>query len=158
MLNIQEDKFRQEQGRFERYLEKSGRKASHGRRCVFKEAFNFHGHFTAEDLVKLCRKKGAKASRATIYRSLRELLEAGIIRKTAFGEKHEHYEHLYDEKPHHHARCIRCHALIEFPDLKEDKVYVSFLNKKGFRILGHEMHFYGFCSECQHNGRKDNAK
>jgi len=148
-MKIKPNIFYEEKGRFARYLEDSGLKVSEGRQAVFKEVFDFHGHFTAEDLVKSCRKKGTKTSRATIYRSLRELLEAGVIRQTAFGEKHEYYEHLYDEKPHHHARCIRCHALIEFPDLKEDKVYVSFLEKKRFHILGHEMHFYGICKFCQ---------
>ena len=140
--------FSREQERFNAYLNGNGRKASRGRTEVFSEVFHHHGHFTAEDLVKSCRKNHSQASRATIYRSLRELLEAGIVRKTAFGEKHDCFEHVYDEKLHHHARCIRCHTLIEFPDLKEDKVYVSFLEKKGFRILGHEMHFYGICQKC----------
>ena len=149
MLNQPRNVFEEEEGRFLEYLKKSGFKVSLGRKSVFRAVFNFHGHFTAEDLVKSCRKKKAKVSRATIYRRLRELLEAGVIRKTAFGEKHEHYEHLYDEKPHHHARCIRCHGLIEFPDLKEDKVYVPYLENKGFHILGHEMHFYGICKQCQ---------
>ena len=148
--------FSREKRRFEIHLERTGLKLSLGREQDFPEAFNFHAHFTAEDLVKSCKKNGSQASRATIYRSLRELLEAGIIRKTAFGEKHEYFEHLYDEKPHHHARCIRCHALIEFPDLKEDKIYVSHLEKMGFRILGHEMHFYGLCRKCQHG--KDKMK
>ena len=140
--------FSREQTRFEDYLNKNSLKISRGRTEVFSEVFDHHGHFTAEDLVKSCRKNRSKASRATIYRSLRELLEAGIVRKTAFGEKHDCFEHVYDEKLHHHARCIRCHALIEFPDLKEDRIYVSFLEKKGFRILGHEMHFYGICRKC----------
>ena len=149
MKNLQgQEIFVEEMKRFEDYLKKSGLKVSYGREEVFREVFDFHGHFTAEDLVKSCKKNRSKASRATIYRSLHELLEAGIIRKTAFGEKHEFYEHLYDEPPHHHARCVRCRGIIEFPDLKEDKVYVAFLQKRGFKILGHEMHFYGVCQSC----------
>ena len=136
--------------KFRRHLHQKRRKVTDGRAQVFKEVMNAHGHFAAEEIVKFCRKNNRKVSRATIYRSLRELLEAGVIRETAFGEKHQHYEHIYDEQPHHHARCIRCGDMIEFPDLKEDRIYVPFLEKKGFKILGHEMHFYGICAKCNH--------
>ncbi len=139
----------EEKEKFLTYLRGAGVKASVGRMAVFHKAMGSHGHFTAEDLVKGCNKNRRQVSRATVYRSIREMLEAGIIRKTAFGEKHDHYEHLYDEKLHHHARCIRCFDVIEFPDLNEDKLYVPILEKKHFQILGHEMHFYGICHKCQ---------
>ena len=138
-----------EKEKFRDHLDRLDLEMTRGREVVFYEVMSSHGHFTAEDLVKVCKKHKRKISRATIYRTIKELLEASVIRKTAFGEKHEHYEHVYDEKLHHHARCIRCHALIEFPDLKEDRIYISFLKNKGFQILGHEMHFYGICQKCQ---------
>src|SRR3989338_4171237 len=140
--------FLQEQEKFENYLSEAGLQMSHGRRTVFNEVINIHGHFTAEELAKVCLRK-CKVSRATVYRALKELLESGVIRETAFGDKHHHYEHLYDEKPHHHAQCLRCHTFIEFPDLKEDEVYKPYLEKQGFKIIGHEMHFYGICQICQ---------
>ena len=129
-------------------LGQKGRVFSNGRWVVFDEVIQAHGHFSAEELVKQCKKHNRKVSRATVYRCLREFLEAGVIRETAFGEKHQHFEHVYDEKPHHHAQCLRCHEFIEFPDLKEDAVYKPYLEKQGFKILGHEMHFYGLCKTC----------
>ena len=138
-----------EQLRFQNHLETRSLRFTRGRKIVFDEAMQAHGHFAAEELVKQCKNNKRQISRATIYRSLQELLEAGIIRETAFGEKHQHFEHVYDEKLHHHARCVRCHSVIEFPDLREDNIYEPILQKKGFHILGHEMHFYGICQECQ---------
>ncbi len=134
--------------KFKKHLFQEGLKFSDGRQTVFTTVMATHGHFTAEEIVKICSRKKAKVSRATVYRSLRELLEAGVIRETAFGEKHQHFEHIYDEKLHHHAHCIRCHHNIEFPDLQEDERYVPYLQEKGFHILGHEMHFYGICQKC----------
>ena len=96
-----------EQRKLTNYLERTGLKVSSGRLKVLRTVIATHGHFAAEEIVKICRQKHTNVSRATIYRALRELLEAGIIRETAFGEKHQHFEHLYDEKPHHHARCVR---------------------------------------------------
>ena len=146
--NHNHTKFQTEKEKFIDYLSKAGLKLSSGREMVFHEVMNAHGHFAPEELVKRCRGNHRKVSRATIYRSLRELLEAGVIRETAFGEKHQHYEHVYDEKLHHHARCIRCYHMIEMPCQKEESSYVPMLKKQGFYVLGHEMHFYGICHKC----------
>jgi len=146
-----EDAITKEKARFKRHLTKQGLKFSSGRQIVFDEVMSAHGHFAPEELVKQCQENNRKVSRATIYRSLQDLLESGVIRKTAFGEKHQHYEHIYDEKPHHHAKCLRCGIFIEFDDKGEDKIYEPVLEKKGFTILGHEMHFYGICKDCNQN-------
>lgn len=144
----QEKKILVEQKKYTQYLERSHLSLTRGRSRVFETVMNAHGHFAPEEIVKTCQQNKTKVSRATIYRSIKELLESGVIRLTAFGEKHQHYEHLYDEKPHHHARCIKCGIMIEFPDKKEDEIYRPLLEEKGFDILGHEMHFYGVCFKC----------
>lgn len=138
-----------EEQKYQDYLIKRGLIFSRGRRAVFNKAIETHGHFTAEEMVKVCSALNPTVSRATVYRSIHELQEAAIIRATAFGDKHQHFEHLYDEKKHHHAQCIKCHEFIEFPDLDEDKRYHPILAKHGFKIIGHEMHFYGLCKKCQ---------
>lgn len=139
----------QEKHKYQDYLTQEGLRFSRGREAVFAQAIHTHGHFTAEEMAKACQHLKPAVSRATVYRVLHEMLEAGVIRGTAFGDKHQHYEHLYDEKKHHHAQCVRCHTFIEFPDLDEDKRYHPYLEKQNFKILGHEMHFYGICKDCQ---------
>ena len=139
----------EEQKKYETYLQGRGLRLTKGRQEVFEEVMGAHGHFAAEELVRQCGDNRRRVSRATVYRSLQELREAGIIRETAFGEKHNHFEHCYDEKLHHHARCIRCGTYIELPDLEEEKKYVAQLRNKGFQVLGHELHIYGICRECR---------
>ena len=139
--------------RYENCLHRVGLKLTSGRRIVFNAVMDSHGHFAPEELIRKCRNNKHNVSRATIYRSLQDLLEAGIIRSTAFGDKHQHFEHIYDEKPHHHAKCVRCGCFIEFSDLGEDKMYRPVLEKQGFKILGHEMHFYGICKKCKNKRR-----
>lgn len=137
-----------EEEKFVEYLTEEGFRYSPGRKTVFKIVMRTHGHFTAEELVKKCTVDPVKTSRATVYRSIKELLEAGIIRETAYGDKHQHYEHVYDEELHHHARCVRCGSMIEFPDTGEEKRHIPVLENQGFHILGHELTFYGICKEC----------
>ncbi len=148
------NRIKNEKKKFLLYLDKSGLTLSGGREVVFNEVMRTHGHFAAEELVKQCRDHERGVSRATIYRILKELREAGIIRETAFGEKHQHFEHVYDEKLHHHARCIRCYAIIEIPCLKEASMYTDLLNKEHFQVMGHELHFYGLCRMCQKGNDK----
>lgn len=143
------NRIKNEQEKFSRYLKDSGLTLSKGRQEVFDEVIRTHGHFAAEELVKQCRDHKRNVSRATIYRILKELREAGIIRETAFGEKHQHFEHVYDEKLHHHARCIRCYSILEIPCLQEASVYTKLLSKEKFEVMGHELHFYGICRRCQ---------
>lgn len=142
-------KILKEQKKYHRYLGDNGLRITKGRLKVFAAVMDAHGHFAPEELVKQCEENSQDVSRATIYRCLKELLEVGIIRETAFGEKHHHYEHIYDEKPHHHAKCIKCGSFTEFSDLGEDKIYHPILKKEGFQVIGHEMHFYGICKSCQ---------
>lgn len=142
-------KIQDEKIKFRTYLDNMGLRMSPARKRVFEKVMQLHGHFSAEFLASACQEGTQKVSRATVYRTLKELLESGVIRETAFGDKHQNYEHLYDEKPHHHARCSRCGTFVELPDLNEDKLYESILKEKGFQMLGHEMHFYGICAECQ---------
>ena len=149
MIYTHDKSLRSERRKFEQYLTAIGLRLTNGRRTVFEEVMIAHGHFAIEELIKQCRRHEQKVSRATIYRYIRELLEAGVIRETAFGEKHQHYEHIYDETKHHHARCVRCNDQIEFPDLEEDMMYTKIMKDLGFHVLGHEMHFYGICQKCQ---------
>ena len=88
----QQENIKKERKKFEDYLGRNGLKLTSGRQIVFDEVMHAHGHFAPEELCKQCKSNKRKVSRATIYRSLNELLEAGVIRKTAFGEKHQHFE------------------------------------------------------------------
>ena len=135
--------------KFLRHLTKAGRRMSKSREVIFDEVMRVQKHFSTEWLVKKCLQKNLNVSRPTVYRALRDLLEARVIRETAFGDKHQHFEPLYEENPHHHALCIRCHNFLEFPDRKEELSYHPSLKKQGFKILGHEMHFYGICKACR---------
>lgn len=139
---------KKEETRFEKHLLDNGLTLTTGRKLVFDVAMASHGHFTAEELAKKCGEQKKNVSRATVYRSIKDLLEARVIRETAYGKKHQLFEHIYDEKPHHHARCIRCLEVLEFPDLDEEKRYHPMLERQGFHVLGHEMHFYGICKNC----------
>ena len=70
--------------RFEEYLQSKGKRITQQRRMLVQHVFKRHEHFDADDLIddfSKSKSDGAKrVSRPTVYRTLRELVEAGILR------------------------------------------------------------------------------
>ena len=64
--------------------------------------------------MDLIRAEDHKISRATVYRTLQWMLEAGIARKVDFGEGHFRFEHSYRHPRHFHLICKQCNRLAEF--------------------------------------------
>lgn len=134
-----------QQKKFIDYLTNNDLKLTKARSEVFEIVAKMDNHFGAEDILQSSKNS---VSRATLYRTLNELVESQVIRKTAFGDKHQHFEFVLENKPHHHAFCLNCKTNIEFPDFGEEEIYNKILEKMGFEIYGHEMHFYGLCKNC----------
>ena len=72
------------------------------------------GHLTADDLVDLIRQEDQRISRATVYRTLQWMVEAGIARKVDFGEGRFRFEHSYRHPRHFHLICKTCNRSFEF--------------------------------------------
>ena len=52
--------------------------------------------------------------RATVYRTLQWMVEAGIARKVDFGEGRSRFEPSYRHPRHFHLICTTCHSSSEF--------------------------------------------
>ena len=72
------------------------------------------GHLSADDLVDLIRREDQRISRATVYRTLQWMVDAGIARKVDFGEGRFRFEHSYRHPRHFHLICKTCNRSFEF--------------------------------------------
>src|SRR5215216_4864711 len=95
-------------------LRPAGSKRSSKRDLIVNVFLRQEGHLTAEDLVDLIRREDQRISRATIYRTLQWMVEAGIARKVDFGEGRFRFEHSYRQPRHFHLICKNCHRSFEF--------------------------------------------
>ena len=78
------------------YLERlrpAGGKRSSKRDLIVSVFLRQDGHLSADDLVDLMRQEDQKISRATVYRTLQWMVDAGIARKVDFGEGRFRFEH-----------------------------------------------------------------
>jgi len=103
---------------FRKYLQKKGLRYTPEREQIIKEIFSTHDHFDVDTLYLRMRQKGLQISKASIYRLIPLLIEAGLIEEVFFEDGHMHYEHIYGHEPHCHLRCIGCKRIEEFRDLE----------------------------------------
>ena len=63
--------------------------------------FSQHNHFDADQLIDDMKQKGFRVSRATVYRTLDKLVDAGLLRRLEIGPR-MYYEHDYGYPQHEH--------------------------------------------------------
>ena len=136
--------------KFREFLLTKGMRLTSERETVVTAVYATHEHFDADLWVaKLERRKGApRASRSTVYRTLRLLEEAGLIRKVARANDREVYEHDYGYPQHDHLICKKCGEMIEFPNAAIAAVLEQIAAEHGFRMSGHRLEVDGVCDTC----------
>ena len=118
---------------------------------IFVEHSDKH-HMSAEDVYGILREQDSEIGLATVYRALDLLSELGILVQVDFGDGCARYElNTADPKIHHHHHliCTKCNKVIEFEDDLLDELEKDISNKSGFKILDHQVKFFGTCKECQ---------
>ena len=98
------------------------------------------------------REKQSNIGLATVYRSLELLREVGILTRLEFGDGCSRYEiSPQDPKSHHHHHlvCLKCRKVFEFGDDLLEPLEADIVQKSGFKIVNHDLKFYGYCWECQ---------
>jgi Fur family ferric uptake transcriptional regulator len=105
-------------------------------------------HFTIEELLSEILNKNLQVSRATLYRTVQLLLDAGLITKISRDDKPPLYESILDRKPHNHFLCNICGRIIEFqsPGIEDNIKKIS--QENSFQVDTHSLKIFGYCSEC----------
>lgn len=136
--------------RFEEFLQSRGKRITQQRRAIVEEVFRQHEHFDAEHLIgQLAKVVGSKrVSRPTVYRTLSELVDAGLLRDMVLGGRTV-YEHDYGYPQHDHLYCQKCHKLIEFSSEAMADLRDAVAREHQFRVTGHRLIITGICAECR---------
>src|SRR5436190_22805103 len=77
---------------FRRYLHGQKLKYTPERAMMLDPALRRSGLFESEQLVADLKQLGHRVSRATVYRTLNHLQDAGVSRQVFFENKQSHYE------------------------------------------------------------------
>ena len=127
-----------------RSLEGSGLRCTPQRYAVMAFLMEHRGHPTAAEIFEGVNRLDPRSSRAAIYKNLRDLVQAGLVREVAV----EGRAARFDAKSlrHHHFICDRCGNV---EDLEWYDVPRPASGSLGKRILREcELIFRGLCSKC----------
>jgi Fur family ferric uptake transcriptional regulator len=107
------------------------------------------GHLSADELVDLIRREDRRISRATIYRTLLWMVEAGIARRVDFGEGKFRFEHAYRHPRHFHLICKTCDQSFEFLSSDIETLLEEVAAARGFAPRQSVVQIYGTCESCR---------
>ena len=133
--------------KFHEYLEIRGEKLTEPRRVLVRHIFDTHKHFDADELVADLHRSGRKVSRSTVYRTLRLLVDAGLLRELRLTNRTA-YEHDYGYPSHDHLHCTECNAVVEFRNDEVRRIRELVGLENGFRTAGHRFVITGVCRAC----------
>uniref|UniRef100_A0A7C1FD53 Transcriptional repressor n=1 Tax=Ammonifex degensii TaxID=42838 RepID=A0A7C1FD53_9THEO len=131
---------------FRDFLVTRGGKLTAERKIIIEVISSFQDHFTAEELLDEIKARGARVSRASVYRALDLLVASNLLRKLDLGENRSYYERYLGT--HHHLVCVRCNRVIEFAADPMENLEEELFNRLGFDARGFPQKILGRCSAC----------
>ncbi len=133
---------------FREFCRDRGLKYTSERSDILRTAMKMEEHFEAEQLLLVMRQSSRRVGKATVYRTLKLLVECGVVREVHFSNKQVHYEHTYGQDPHDHMVCRRCGRIIEFSAADVTKLRTIVAASHRFHALSHRFQISGLCESC----------
>jgi Fur family ferric uptake transcriptional regulator len=134
--------------RFREYLRKKGYSFTPQRGTILEYISEQTTHFHAEELIKSLKTRSVAVSRATVYRTITHLQDAGLIRQVSNDLSQGCYEFVGDSQHHEHMTCTACGEVIEFTDRLLENRIESVVRKAGFTMTNHSVQILGKCRVC----------
>jgi Fur family ferric uptake transcriptional regulator len=103
---------------------------------------------TADDLYRSLRNIEPKIGRATVFRTLERLVEAGVARRLELAG-HVYAYVACRPAHHHHLSCTRCGRVEEISEAYVRPIARRLASDRGFEVDDARLDFYGRCARCR---------
>ena len=131
------------------YIAQKGLKATRQRDAIVETFFSHPGHLGVDELLSLAQKRDANIGAATVYRTMKILVDAGLASARHFDDGQTRYEADLDRHHHDHLICTSCHTIIEFENEPIEELQNLVARQHGFVVTRHKLELYGLCRACQ---------
>lgn len=137
------------ESKFQEYLKSRPRpqRYTDQQRDMVRYIFAQHNHFDADQLIEDMKRAGLAPSRATVYRTLAKLVDAGLLRRLEIGPR-MFYEPDYGYPQHEHMVCQKCGKKIEFQNPMIEAIIHEVCRQNNFQSTGHTFIVRGTCLDC----------
>ena len=106
-----------------------------------------HSPLNAEEVFKEVS-KDTHTSLATIYRTLAQLSELGLLMQDNSSDGSVYYQ-FAKESHSHYLTCSVCNTRIHLKSCPLGPLEKTIEKETGYKITGHSLEFLGICPNCQ---------
>lgn len=131
------------------YVERRGLKYSRQRERIAAIFFGMSGHVSVDELVLRVRREDRRVSIATVYRTMKVLVEGGVALARNFGDGQTRYEVAAGRAHHDHLVCAGCGTIEEFSEPDIEALQAAVASRHGFEVSHHRLELYGRCRRCR---------
>jgi Fur family ferric uptake transcriptional regulator len=124
-------------------LERLGARMTAPRRRLAALMERWAGAFSPEELASALPDVG----RATVYRTVKLLTEAGVLCRTGLPDGTPRYS-VDQPHHHHHLVCVACGRVEPFDDPALERAVRDAGAGAGERLVGHRVELYYRCERC----------
>jgi Fur family transcriptional regulator, ferric uptake regulator len=137
---------------FQRFLRTQGLKLTSQRGAILDRALSIRKHFSAEELFESLREDTRGISKATVYRTLALLVQAGLLDEHDFERGHKLYERATNRAHHDHLICVSCGRIVEFHSEEIERIQDQVATTHEFEMVSHTHQIFGVCPRCRRDG------
>ena len=128
---------------FRRHLKEQNLKYTPERADILNAILEADDVFEADSLMQRMQEQGQRVSKATVYRTLKLLQEAGIINQALFDAKQSHYQLVYGRQPSDYMVCVQTGKYIRISSDELIEIRNRICREYGWEPVGHRFQVYG---------------
>ncbi|MBT8492097.1 MAG: transcriptional repressor [Deltaproteobacteria bacterium] len=133
--------------RWREYLQAQGLNTTQQRDVIVEQFLRSKDHVSIDELLAKVRKRNRRIGYATVYRTLKLLVDSGLANKRQFGDGQTRYEVAGEH--HDHLICTECGKILEFEDEEIERLQERIAARLGFSVTGHRHELYGLCAKAR---------
>jgi len=128
------------------YLVAAGLRQTEQRHAIATTFFSYAGHPNIDELYARIRVTHPSIGQATVYRTLKLLVECGLAHESQFGDGTTRYEATHTDEHHDHLVCVECGHIFEFHNEQIESLQETIAASHGLNVTDHKMVIYGECT------------
>lgn len=134
---------------FNSFAAGKGLRSTRQRDIILEFFLDTHQHVSVEELYLKIKATHTNIGNATVYRTLKLFVEAGLAREVLLNDGQTRYEHVMAGEHHDHLVCTGCNSIIEFENETIEQLQDEIAARHGFYIKSHKLELYGLCEKCR---------
>jgi Fur family ferric uptake transcriptional regulator len=139
--------FDEQMARFRDRLADRGLRLTGQREAIAEVFFRSGRHLSLSEILELALAQRPGIGFATVYRTMRMLVDLGFADENRFGEDQTLYEPALAGEHHDHFICVDCGKIVEFEDPQIEDLQTRAASRHGFEVVSHRHEVYVRCVE-----------